>query len=98
MVVSGLPERREDHANQIAQMSLSLLHKVKNFVIRHRPHEQLKLRIGMHSGKEALKEWFYNPSPLTYGEATVNRGTIDIRSSISRFSLKLSKSGQLKKC
>ncbi|ULU09940.1 hypothetical protein L3Y34_014356 [Caenorhabditis briggsae] len=23
---------------------------VKNFVIRHRPHEQLKLRIGMHSG------------------------------------------------
>ncbi|CAI2322869.1 unnamed protein product [Caenorhabditis sp. 36 PRJEB53466] len=50
MVVSGLPERREDHANQIAQMSLSLLHKVKNFVIRHRPHEQLKLRIGMHSG------------------------------------------------
>ncbi|ULU09938.1 hypothetical protein L5515_000445 [Caenorhabditis briggsae] len=50
MVVSGLPERRDDHANQIAQMSLSLLHKVKNFVIRHRPHEQLKLRIGMHSG------------------------------------------------
>ncbi|CAI4225854.1 unnamed protein product [Auanema sp. JU1783] len=50
MVVSGLPERREDHASQIAQMSLALLHKVKNFVIRHRPQEQLKLRIGMHSG------------------------------------------------
>ncbi|CAI5438927.1 unnamed protein product [Caenorhabditis angaria] len=50
MVVSGLPEERDDHASQIAQMSLALLHKVKNFVIRHRPHEQLKLRIGMHSG------------------------------------------------
>uniref|UniRef100_A0A0K0F8E6 Guanylate cyclase n=1 Tax=Strongyloides venezuelensis TaxID=75913 RepID=A0A0K0F8E6_STRVS len=50
MVVSGLPERRDDHASQIAQMSLALLHKVKTFVIRHRPKEQLKLRIGMHSG------------------------------------------------
>ncbi|KAK6009294.1 adenylate/guanylate cyclase catalytic domain protein [Ostertagia ostertagi] len=50
MVVSGLPERRDDHASQIAQMSLALLHKVKNFVIRHRPNDQLKLRIGMHSG------------------------------------------------
>ncbi|CAJ0923199.1 unnamed protein product, partial [Mesorhabditis belari] len=50
MVVSGLPEKRDDHASQIAQMSIALLHKVKNFVIRHRPNEQLKLRIGMHSG------------------------------------------------
>ncbi|KAK0422575.1 hypothetical protein QR680_007644 [Steinernema hermaphroditum] len=50
MVVSGLPEKRDDHASQIAQMSLALLHKVKNFTIRHRPNEQLKLRIGMHSG------------------------------------------------
>ncbi|TKR95254.1 hypothetical protein L596_009447 [Steinernema carpocapsae] len=50
MVVSGLPEKRDDHASQIAQMSLALLHKVKNFIIRHRPNEQLKLRIGMHSG------------------------------------------------
>lgn len=51
MVVSGLPERHDEHASQIAQMSLALLHKVKNFTIRHRPNEQLKLRIGMHSGK-----------------------------------------------
>jgi len=50
MVVSGLPERHDEHASQIAQMSLALLHKVKNFTIRHRPNEQLKLRIGMHSG------------------------------------------------
>ncbi|KAL3087320.1 hypothetical protein niasHS_008639 [Heterodera schachtii] len=50
MVVSGLPERTTDHASQIAQMALALLHKVKNFTIRHRPNEQLKLRIGIHSG------------------------------------------------
>jgi len=50
MVVSGLPERATDHASQIAQMSLALLHKVKHFTIRHRPSDQLKLRIGMHSG------------------------------------------------
>uniref|UniRef100_A0A914WK42 Guanylate cyclase n=1 Tax=Plectus sambesii TaxID=2011161 RepID=A0A914WK42_9BILA len=50
MVVSGLPDRHEEHASQIAQMSIALLHKVKSFVIRHRPNEQLKLRIGMHSG------------------------------------------------
>uniref|UniRef100_A0A1I8AU43 Guanylate cyclase domain-containing protein n=1 Tax=Steinernema glaseri TaxID=37863 RepID=A0A1I8AU43_9BILA len=50
MVVSGLPDKRDDHASQIAQMSLALLHKVKNFTIRHRTNEQLKLRIGMHSG------------------------------------------------
>ncbi|VBB33165.1 unnamed protein product, partial [Acanthocheilonema viteae] len=50
MVVSGLPERHNHHASQIAQMSLALLHKVKNFVIRHRPNEQLRLRIGIHSG------------------------------------------------
>ncbi|CAD5206389.1 unnamed protein product [Bursaphelenchus okinawaensis] len=53
MVVSGLPERREDHASQIGQMSLALLHKVKTFTIKHRPGEQLKLRIGMHSGSVA---------------------------------------------
>uniref|UniRef100_A0A915DTZ4 Guanylate cyclase n=1 Tax=Ditylenchus dipsaci TaxID=166011 RepID=A0A915DTZ4_9BILA len=50
MVVSGLPERHSEHASQIAQMSIALLHKVKSFVIRHRPGEQLKLRIGIHSG------------------------------------------------
>ena len=31
MVVSGLPERRDDHASQIAQMSLALLHKVSRW-------------------------------------------------------------------
>ncbi|PVD36154.1 hypothetical protein C0Q70_03127 [Pomacea canaliculata] len=51
MVVSGLPERNGDlHAREIARMSLSLLDAVMSFRIRHRPKEQLKLRIGIHTG------------------------------------------------
>ncbi|XP_076650294.1 atrial natriuretic peptide receptor 1 [Halictus rubicundus] len=51
MVVSGLPVRNgTDHARQIARMSLALRDTVMTFSIRHRPNEQLKLRIGMHSG------------------------------------------------
>lgn len=49
--VSGLPVRNGDlHAREIARMALALLAKVHNFVIRHRPEEKLKLRIGLHSG------------------------------------------------
>ena len=51
MVVSGLPNRNGlNHAREIARMALRLLKKVENFVIRHMPKEQLKLRIGIHSG------------------------------------------------
>ncbi|GAB6027732.1 Nitrogen permease reactivator protein [Chamberlinius hualienensis] len=51
MVVSGLPVRNGNlHAREIARMSLALLNAVKSFFIRHRPHEALKLRIGLHSG------------------------------------------------
>lgn len=51
MVVSGLPVRNGDlHAREIARMALAFLEKVKNFQIRHRPEEKLKLRIGLHSG------------------------------------------------
>ncbi|KAL0132007.1 hypothetical protein PUN28_000049 [Cardiocondyla obscurior] len=51
MVVSGLPVRNGmNHAMEIARMSLALRDTVMTFSIRHRPHEQLKLRIGMHSG------------------------------------------------
>ncbi|KAF5291191.1 hypothetical protein FQA39_LY14433 [Lamprigera yunnana] len=51
MVVSGLPIRNgKMHAAEIATMSLHLLSKVKNFVIRHRPGKKLLLRIGIHSG------------------------------------------------
>ncbi|XP_065215796.1 receptor-type guanylate cyclase Gyc76C-like isoform X2 [Planococcus citri] len=51
MVVSGLPLKNgKRHAGEIASMSLNLLEAVKNHKIRHRPHETLKLRIGIHTG------------------------------------------------
>ncbi|XP_011301298.1 atrial natriuretic peptide receptor 1 isoform X4 [Fopius arisanus] len=51
MVVSGLPVRNGmNHAREIARMSLALRDTVMTFSIRHRPNEQLKLRIGMHTG------------------------------------------------
>ncbi|XP_015685711.1 atrial natriuretic peptide receptor 2, partial [Protobothrops mucrosquamatus] len=51
MVVSGLPVRNGKlHAHEIVRMALALLEAVKTFRIRHRPSEQLHLRIGVHSG------------------------------------------------
>ncbi|KAJ2954872.1 hypothetical protein O0L34_g3193 [Tuta absoluta] len=51
MVVSGLPERNGTrHACEVARMALALLDAVHRFHIRHRPQDQLKLRIGLHSG------------------------------------------------
>ncbi|XP_063152017.1 atrial natriuretic peptide receptor 2 isoform X3 [Candoia aspera] len=51
MVVSGLPVRNgKRHAHEIVRMALALLEAVKTFRIRHRPSEQLRLRIGVHSG------------------------------------------------
>ncbi|CAN7983100.1 unnamed protein product, partial [Ixodes hexagonus] len=51
MVSSGLPVRNGMlHAREIARMSLALLRAVRSFSIRHRPLEQLKLRIGIHTG------------------------------------------------
>lgn len=55
MVVSGLPLRNGDqHAGEIASMSLHLLSCIKTFEIRHMPNETIKLRIGMHSGTHLL--------------------------------------------
>ncbi|CAF3047524.1 unnamed protein product [Rotaria sp. Silwood2] len=51
MVVSGLPTRNGDlHAREISRMALTILDAVIHFRIRHRPDEQLKIRIGIHSG------------------------------------------------
>ena len=51
MVVSGLPLRNGDqHAGEIASMSLHLLSAILSFTIRHMPEQKLQLRIGMHSG------------------------------------------------
>ena len=53
MVVSGLPVKNGDnHAREIARMSLRLLEAVKTFRIRHRPNKKLQLRIGLHTGSD----------------------------------------------
>ena len=47
MVVSGVPIRNGNkHSAEIADVSLDLLSAVTHFKIRHRPHQQLQLRIG----------------------------------------------------
>lgn len=49
--VSGLPIRNNDqHAAEVASMSLHLVSEVQNFTVKHRPTDKLKLRIGIHSG------------------------------------------------
>ncbi|XP_061102891.1 atrial natriuretic peptide receptor 1 [Conger conger] len=51
MVVSGLPIRNgDDHAKEIARMSLAIVHAMKQFQSEHVPNQQLKVRIGLHSG------------------------------------------------
>uniref|UniRef100_A0A8U7NNI9 Guanylate cyclase n=1 Tax=Corvus moneduloides TaxID=1196302 RepID=A0A8U7NNI9_CORMO len=51
MVVSGLPVRNGKlHAREVARMALALLDAVRSFRIRHRPQQQLELRIGIHTG------------------------------------------------
>lgn len=53
--VSGLPIKNGNrHAGEIASMSLELLNAVKHHTIAHRPHETLKLRIGIHTGNYIL--------------------------------------------
>lgn len=51
MVVSGLPTRIEAHASEIARMALAILGAVKSFKVKHRPQDQLMIRIGLHSGQ-----------------------------------------------
>lgn len=54
VVVSGLPVRNGNlHGREIARMALALLEAVWSFKIRHRPEQQLRLRIGIHSGEGA---------------------------------------------
>ena len=57
MVVSGLPIKNgHKHASEISRMALHLLAAVKSdFVVKHKPDYQLKLRVGIHSGKETYK-------------------------------------------
>ena len=54
MVVSGLPTRNgELHAGECATMALDLMSSVTTFRIRHRPDQQLQMRVGLHTGTTA---------------------------------------------
>jgi len=47
MTMSGVPVRNGNrHVAEIANVSLDLLSAVTHFKIRHRPHQQLQLRVG----------------------------------------------------
>ena len=47
----GLPVRNGDnHSREIGRMALRMVEAVKTFPIRHRPHDQLQLRVGVHTG------------------------------------------------
>lgn len=55
MVVSGLPERNGDnHVKNIADVALGIRQSVTDYKIRHLPGEDLRIRIGIHSGKYSL--------------------------------------------
>lgn len=51
MVASGLPVPNEvSYASELAEMALDILSNVLAFQIRHRPNQQLRVRIGLHTG------------------------------------------------
>ena len=53
MVVSGVPRPNGiRHAREIAHMACDLRDAAKVFVIPHKPNEALRIRIGLHSGKD----------------------------------------------
>ena len=52
MIVSGVPVKNGDnHAKEIAAVSLDLVQCSKVFVIPHKPKQPLKIRVGIHTGK-----------------------------------------------
>lgn len=55
MVVSGLPIRNgDDHAKEIARMSLAIVQGMTRYQSAHVPGQQLKVRVGFHSGTPSL--------------------------------------------
>ena len=52
MIVSGVPVKNGDnHAKEIAAVSLDLVQCSKVFVIPHKPKQPMKIRVGIHTGK-----------------------------------------------
>lgn len=73
MVVSGLPVRNGRlHAREVARMALALLEAVRSFRIRHRPQEQLRLRIGIHTGEASTDLRDLQEEELSLGPAPPN--------------------------
>ncbi|KAM4611679.1 retinal guanylyl cyclase 2-like [Polymixia lowei] len=51
MVASGVPNRNGiQHAAEVSNMSLDILHCIGAFKIKHMPEIKVKIRIGLHSG------------------------------------------------
>ncbi|MEM6502126.1 MAG: adenylate/guanylate cyclase domain-containing protein [Cyanobacteria bacterium P01_C01_bin.89] len=48
MVVGGLPERRDDHAEGIADMAIAMQHQIRAF--NYRNETKITIRIGVHTG------------------------------------------------
>lgn len=59
MVVSGVPNKTEQHARHVAMMSLEMIQASKDFKIPHLPEEPLKIRVGLHSGKTPLPRFLF---------------------------------------
>ena len=50
LLASGLPTVYDRHAQEMSLLSLEVMDSVKHHMIPHLPQQQLKLRIGLHSG------------------------------------------------
>lgn len=50
MVCSGVPEKNDRHAGEIAKMALDLLAKLVTFEVAHKPGYRLRMRMGIHTG------------------------------------------------
>jgi class 3 adenylate cyclase len=45
LVVSGAPERTNEHASQICRLAVDIRRTVANFVIPHLPHHKFQQRV-----------------------------------------------------
>ena len=73
MVVSGVPEKRVDHAVQVANMALDLMCVCSSFKIPHLPTIPLMLRIGVNTGESVScttrdhYSWYDKIGPVVAG-------------------------------
>ena len=60
MAVSGLPGRNDKHYIEISKMGLALRNAIDSFKVQHKESYRLKLRIGIHSGKDCCISYSHN--------------------------------------